>query len=239
MNEQRRILIVEDDERLAGLVRDYLSNHGFTVNVTVRGDLAVQAVSVLKPDLLILDLMLPGKDGFTVCKEVRSFYAGPILMLTAVEDDMDQVTGLEIGADDYVKKPVVPRVLLARIKALLRRFGPPPSHEPNGPGSEAESIVFGDLSIYPQSRTVIHLGNPIELTTMEYDCLYLMAWNAGKILDRDYMYRELKGIDYDGLDRSLDMVVSRLRKKLGDHPKSPTRLKTIWGKGYLFVKEAW
>lgn len=239
MQENRHILIVEDDARLAKLVRDYLAGAGFRVTVVDRGDTAVQAIESQKPDLVILDLMLPGKDGFTVCKEARNFYTGPILMLTAIEDDMDQVTGLEMGSDDYVKKPVVPRVLLARVKALLRRFGPTPADGRKEVEVSDDPIIIGSLEVRPSAREVFLEGKKVDLTTAEYDCLYLLVINPGVILDRDLMYRELRGIDYDGLDRSLDMVVSRLRKKLGDDSKSPARLKTIWGKGYLFVKHAW
>ena len=236
MTDTRHVLIVEDDERLAELTREYLSNHGFSVSVVHNGREAVFAIRNEAPDLVLLDLMLPDKDGLDICKEARGFYRGPILILTAREGDMDQVAGLEMGADDYVAKPVLPRVLLARIRALLRRLGP--SHSQSTVTRPAP-IFLGSLVVMPTAREVILGGIPIDLTTTEYDLLEILVRNAGEILDRDTLYLQLKGVDYDGLDRSIDMAVSRLRKKLGDNPKHPERIKTVWGKGYLLVREAW
>ncbi|WDP89618.1 MAG: winged helix-turn-helix domain-containing protein [Desulfobacter sp.] len=230
---KKRILLVEDDLRLASLVSTYLSRQEFEVDTEHRGDDAVQRIIGEEPDLVILDLMLPGKDGFAVCREVRQSYAGPILMLTAREEDMDQVVGLELGADDYVKKPVEPRVLLARIRALFRRAAvtqAAPDHN---------EIKFGGLALFAASRRVTLAGNPVELSTNEFDLLWLLASRAGEVLDRDLLYREVKGIEYDGLDRSIDVAVSRLRKKLNDSPDHPCRIKTVWGSGYLFVADAW
>jgi DNA-binding response OmpR family regulator len=186
-------------------------------------------------DLIILDLMLPGMDGFTVCQNIRPGFAGPILILTAREDDMDQVAGLEMGADDYVKKPIEPRVLLARIRALLRRF-------PVGQTMAADNIElkkFGQLSICRKSRKVILQEHEVELTGNEFDLLWILADSAGTILDREYLFKTLRGIEYNGLDRSIDVNISRLRKKLDDSPSHPFRIKTVWGKGYLFVSDAW
>ena len=187
------------------------------------------------PDLVILDLMLPGLDGFTVCQQIRPTFAGPILILTAREDDMDQVAGLEMGADDYVKKPIEPRVLLARIRALLRRFpiGQTTVYE------NSSSRCFGRLSICRQSRNVLLEGIEVELTSNEFDLLWILADAAGTILNREYLFKTLRGIEYDGLDRTIDVNISRLRKKLGDSSSHPFRIKTVWGKGYLFVFDAW
>ncbi len=241
MTDSSHILIVEDDDRLARLISAYLVREDFRVTVVDRGDTAPAAILDENPDLVILDLMLPGKDGLTICQEVRPHFAGFILMLTAREDDMDEVVGLEVGADDYVKKPVDPRVLLARIRAILRRKPPVDLSETPESEDAGESLplVFGSLTIRITAFQVLLDGDAVTLTTTEFDLLLLLARNAGNILSRDFLHRELRGVDYDGLDRSVDMGVSRLRKKLGDDPKSPRRIKTVWGKGYLFVEEAW
>jgi len=234
MDEKTTILLVEDDRRLGDLVAKYLRRNDFDVSIERRGDTAPARIIKEVPDLVILDLMLPGMDGLEVCRNVRYWYQGPILMLTAREDDMDQVAGLEMGADDYVKKPVEPRVLLARIRALMRRFGK------NTPGTtHPDELAFNTLSIIQSSRTVKLGCRVVTLTTNEFDLLWLLAENSGHTLDRDTIYRKLKGIDYDGLDRSVDLAVSKLRKKLSDDPDDPKRIKTVWGKGYLFVPDAW
>ncbi len=240
MNDLPQILVVEDDERLAALIKDYLQKQGFAIQIEDRGDTAVERIRKEKPDLVILDLMLPGKDGLAVCQSVRSDYQGPILILTAREDDMDQVAGLEMGADDYVKKPVEPRVLLARIRALLRRLEKNSSDElAEVAEAKMEELNFGELNIRKHSHNVLLSGEVIDLTTNEFELLCYLASNSGRVTSRETLYRELRGIEYDGLDRSMDVMVSRLRKKLGDDPTSPRRIKTIWGQGYLFVKDAW
>ncbi len=231
--KKKEILLVEDDLRLASLVSDYLGRQEYEIKVEHRGDTAVQRIVQLQPDLVILDLMLPGKDGFAVCREARHAYSGPILMLTAREEDMDQVVGLELGADDYVKKPVEPRVLLARIRALFRRSAPLPSQD------RVTEMKFGALALFASSRTVTLSGDIVDLSTNEFDLLWLLASRAGDVLDRDLLYQQVKGIEYDGLDRSIDVAVSRLRKKLNDNPDQPCRIKTVWGSGYLFVSDAW
>jgi len=239
LQENQRILVVEDDKRLSGLIRDYLRQQGYQVAGERRGDRAVQRILHEQPALVLLDLTLPGKDGLAVLRQVRAEYGGLILILTAREDDMDQVAGLEMGADDYVKKPVEPRVLLARIRALLRRTRTSDSQQPLQSDGYPDELNFGGLSISRQSHRVSLERKPIDLTTNEFELLLLLAANAGTILDRDTIYKVLRGIDYDGLDRSVDVSISRLRKKLGDASSSPQRIKTIWGKGYLFVKDAW
>jgi DNA-binding response OmpR family regulator len=238
MDKQQRILLVEDDQRLAELIRDYLQQQGFEVLIEERGDRAPGRILSENPDLLILDLMLPGKDGLSVCQQVRSEYPGPILILTAREDDMDQVAGLELGADDYVKKPIEPRVLLARIRALFRRMEkitepqcPPPPPK--------DDLTFGYLRICFASRMVFLNELGVDLTTTEFDLLALLATHAGTVLDRERIFSAIRGIDYDGLDRSIDIAISRLRKKLEVDPTEPRRIKTIWRQGYLFVGDAW
>jgi two-component system response regulator RstA len=176
--------------------------------------------------------MLPGADGLTVCREVRSAYKNPILMLTARTDDMDQVLGLEMGADDYVAKPVKPRVLLARIRALLRRVETD-SERDNSPAR----LEFGALVIDNSAREVTLAGESVDLTSAEYDLLWLLASNAGTVLSRETIFEKLRGIQYDGQDRSIDVRISRIRPKVGDDPENPKRIKTVRSKGYLFVKE--
>jgi len=186
--------LVEDDARLANSTREYLENNGYKIAVEHRGDTAVRRILKDKPDLVILDLMLPGLDGIEVCRRVRPLFSAPILMLTARDESVEQIDGLEVGADDYVIKPVVPSVLLARVR---------------------------------------------ECTEVEFELLWLLATNAGQILSRDFIFRSLNGHDYDGLDRSIDIRVSRLRKLFEYDLANPTRIKTVRGKGYIFVESAW
>jgi len=235
-----RILIVEDDERLASLTRDYLQNNGLTVSIESHGGAAVERILNEQPDLVVLDLMLPGEDGLSICRRVRPRYSGPMLMLTARTDDMDQILGLEMGADDYIGKPVQPRVLLARIRALMRRAA-----EKNQPlvGSDAVSegpvrVQFNELVIDSSMREAWLSGVTVDLTSAEFDLLWLLASNAGRVLSREEIFAALRGIEYDGQDRSIDVRVSRIRPKIGDDPIHPRRIKTVRSKGYLFVKEA-
>lgn len=242
-----RILLVEDDERLAKLTAEYLQKNDFEVTIESRGDTAETRILSDDPDLVILDIMLPGKDGFEVCRSVRARYQGVILMLTARDEDLDQILGLELGADDYLAKPVQPRLLLARIKALLRRT-PGASGAPGAAGTsegannetdESAELSFGNFHISQATRST-HLGDEtIDLTTAEFDLLWLLARHAGNILSRDDLLQQLRGIGFDGLDRSIDARISRLRRKLGDDPENPTRIKTVRGKGYLFSKHDW
>ena len=232
-----RILLVEDDERLADLTAEYLRKNDFEVGIEERGDTAESRILNENPDLVILDIMLPGKDGFEICRAVRSQYKGVILMLTARDEDLDQILGLELGADDYITKPVPPRLLLARIKALLRRS--PASGEGVVTPGEADELEFGNFRISQATRNACLGDEIIDLTTAEFDLLWLLARHAGNILSRDDLLQELRGIGFDGLDRSIDARISRLRRKLGDDPENPTRIKTVRGKGYLFSKHDW
>lgn len=231
------ILLVEDDVRLSALVVEYLEKNALKVETEFRGDTAVQRIVDLQPDLVILDLMLPGLDGFEVCKQVRSDFKGPILMLTAKDEDIDQVVGLEIGADDYVVKPAQPRLLLARIRALLRRFGT--ANISDNENASSDELDFGGLKIVHSSRSVLFNETSLELTTVEFDLLWLLAKNAGNILSRDQISESLSGIEYDGLDRSIDIRISRLRKLLRDDSSKPRGIKTVRGQGYLFVADGW
>ena len=225
----QRILVVEDDEKLAALVAEFLGKEGFAVERVHRGDEAVTLILNSPPDLVVLDLMLPGLDGFEVCKQVRDRYSGFILMLTARNEDVDEILGLELGADDYVTKPVRPRVLVSRIRALLRRHPDEPA------GGASEPITCGNLHIDPRNRTATQAGAEIDLSSGEFDLLLYLAGRPGQIIDRDTLYRDVRGIEYDGLDRSIDLRVARLRKKLGDDAKHPTLIKSVRGVGYLLA----
>lgn len=225
------VLIIEDDQRLAELTREYLEANGFRVTVEGDGARGVERIVSLQPDLVILDLMLPGEDGLSICRRARLDYRGPILMLTARTDDMDQVLGLEMGADDYVPKPVQPRVLLARMRALMRRT------ENAESGGEAR-LTFNNLAVDSATREAWLEGQRIELTSAEFDLLWLLASHAGRVLTREEIFSELRGIRYDGQDRSIDVRISRIRPKIGDDPNHPHRIKTVRSKGYLFVKDS-
>ncbi|PIE44500.1 MAG: DNA-binding response regulator [Gammaproteobacteria bacterium] len=242
-NEAWRILIVEDDERLADLTKEYLESNGLIVSIEPNGTNAVERIKNEKPDLVVLDLMLPGEDGLSVCRKVRPSYHGPILMLTARTEDLDQVLGLEMGADDYMSKPVRPRVLLARIRALLRRIKEQPADgeaDKSGDSKDSEQtrLVYNDLVVDKAMREAWLNEESIDLTSAEFDLLWLLASNAGNVLSREEIFTSLRGIEYDGQDRSIDVRVSRIRPKIGDDPVHPRRIKTVRSKGYLFVKEA-
>ncbi|EXF45825.1 two-component response regulator [Pseudomonas sp. BAY1663] len=232
--EAWRILIVEDDRRLAELTQEYLlANGGFEVAIEADGARAAERIIEERPDLVVLDLMLPGEDGLSICRRVRDRYDGPILMLTARADDLDQVLGLETGADDYVCKPVRPRLLLARIRALLRR-----REGLEVPPAAVKRLQFGPLVVDSALREAWLREQPIELTGAEFDLLWLLTSNAGRILSREEIFAQLRGIEYDGQDRSIDVRISRIRPKIGDDPEHPRLIKTVRGKGYLFVPEA-
>ncbi len=230
------ILLVEDDEKLSNLVADYLSGLlELEVKIEPRGDVAVGRIIDEQPSLVILDVLLPGKDGRDVCKEVRSRYNGPILMLTALGDEADEVLGLEIGADDYMSKPVGPKLLAARVKSLLRRYE---RQNREQAAHEERRISVGSLTVDALSRGVELDGVRLNLTTSEFNLLWFLAEHAGQTISRDDICRELRGVDWDGLDRSVDLLVARLRKKLGDSGKHPDLIKSVRGSGYLLAVSA-
>jgi len=235
------ILLIEDDARLAELTATYLEQNGLRVAIEERGDRALERFGREKPRLVLLDLLLPGKDGLTICRELRRVHDVPILILTARDTDLDHVIGLEAGADDYVMKPVDPMVLLARVRALMRRAerAAPAGGGGGGGGERKQDLTLGSLRISESSREVWLRGQPVALTTQEFELLSLLAHRAGELVSRDEVFRTMRGIDYDGLDRSIDGRVSKLRRKLGDDATAPTRIKTVWGKGYLLVPDAW
>jgi len=232
MSSYAEILLVEDDIALAQWVKDFLETEGFSVTHLADGLGVVATISGGKHDLLLLDLMLPGLNGIEVCKQVRELSQIPIIMLTARVDEIDEVIGLEVGANDYITKPVKPRVLLARIKSALR-IGSMLSH------SDSSDLVFGGLEIHKASKRVILNGKNVALTTGLFDFLCLLAENAGEVVSREKVFQELKSREYDGLDRRFDVMISNLRKLLDDDIEDKERIKTVWGKGYLFVPDAW
>jgi len=228
------ILLVEDDRRLADLTAEYFEQNGFSIAVESRGDQAVSHFAKVKPRVVLLDLMLPGTDGLTICRELREIFDGPILIFTARDSDIDQIIGLEAGADDYVTKPFNPMVLLARTRAALRR-----AESADGPGHPGSNIILGELRISPAAQEVMLGNKQVHLTTHEFELLLLLARHAGTVLSRDDISHNLRGIEYDGMDRSIDGRISKLRRRLGDSATEPTRIKTVWGKGYLLVPDAW
>jgi len=234
------VLLIEDDDRLAQLIAEYLDGYEFSVTIVRRGDTAVAAVREHKPALVILDLMLPNMDGMEVCRRIRGFSSVPVLILTARVDVFDQVAGLETGADDYVVKPIEPRVLVARARALLRRSQPAEEAVTPAAGvGMADSLTFGELVISPPNRTVMWRGEDIDLKTAEFNLLVILARAAGTVLSRDDILKQLRGIEFDGLDRTVDSGISRLRRRFEDASPEPHKIKTIWGRGYLFSPSAW
>jgi two-component system response regulator RstA len=228
------ILLVEDDQRLAAVVIEFLEGKGFQLAHESDGFEAKRRIVSEQPDLVILDLLLPGLNGIEVCRHARSEYPGPILMLTALSQEGDEVAGLEVGADDYLAKPVRPRVLLARIQALLRRTSHRPITAADRP-TELEPLSLGKLEIDRSARAAYLGQRLLELTTSEFELLEYLARRAGQVVSREQIYRELRGVEWDGLDRSIDLRVTRLRRKLGDGGKHPTLIKSIRGEGYLMA----
>ena len=220
------ILIIDDDEKLNRLLTDFLNDFGFkTVTATHPKD-GLKKLKQKSPDLVILDVMLPGMDGFEVCKTIRQNSLVPIIMLTARGELMDKVVGLELGADDYLPKPFEPRELVARIHSVLRRAKKI---------DKTQSQSFDRLEI-DYSRHIVKVDEEIvDLTTNEFAALALLTGNPGKVYNRDEILQELRGIDCDAFNRSVDITMSRLRQKLNDDPKNPTFIKTVWGTGYVFV----
>lgn len=228
----KHIVLVEDDIRLANLVANFLQQNSFQVTVLNDGANAVETIISKQPDLVILDIMLPELDGFSICRQIRKQYHQPILFLTAKDSPIDHVMGLEIGADDYIIKPIDPHVLLARITVALRRTQ---SEHP----SETREYTFGNLQINKNTRKVTLAGDTVELTSHEFELLWLLAENAGEPMKRDDIHQKMIGREYDGLDRTVDVRISRLRKKLDDNTKQPYRIITVWGKGYMLCPDAW
>ncbi len=227
------LLLVEDDTPLAELIAAYLGQHGYKVHTTARGDTACEQVRRLKPALVILDVMLPGMDGLKVCQQLRHDYPGlPILMLTARDDTYDQVLGLKMGADDYIPKPCEPRLLLARIRTLLRRSVMPDA-------VPEDRIVIGQLHIDMSERLVHWQGREIDMSSAEFNVLVALARHAGEVQSRDQLLQQVRGIEFNGVDRTVDVAISKLRRRFEDVGNDPRRIKTVWGRGYLMSRTEW
>ena len=220
------LLIIDDDEKLNRLLGQFLKDFGYRVHAVTRPEAGLKKLSSLAPSLIILDVMMPGMNGFEVLKRIRQESRVPVIMLTARGDLADKVTGLELGADDYLPKPFEPRELAARIQSVLRRVrrvGDDRVHR------------FGRLTIDFPKRRVFLADRPVDLTTNEFLALQLLVKRPGEVVDRDQILQALSGMDSDAFNRTVDITVSRLRGKLGDDPRTPTFIKTVWGAGYVFI----
>jgi DNA-binding response OmpR family regulator len=233
-----RLLMIEDDARLAQMVTDYLGQSGFAVTHASDGEAGLEHLQLLQPELVILDLMMPGIDGLEVCRRIRALPNDnarvPVLMLTAKGDPMDRIIGLELGADDYLPKPFEPRELLARIRAVLRRR--------TEPGQQAAargtpSLRFGSLEIDRDARTV-QVGDTVcDLTSYQFDLLVAMAERAGRVLTRDQIMEAVRGRELEAFDRSIDVHIGRIRNAIEADSKDPKRILTVRGVGYVFAKQ--
>jgi len=223
------ILIIDDDEKLNRLLSDYLNDFGYRTLTAVHPEAGLKKLKEASPNLVILDVMMPDMNGFEVCKAIRQTSDVPIIMLTARGDLSDRVVGLEIGADDYLAKPFEPRELAARIQSILRRT--------TNMGSQ-DTVAFGRLHIDFAKRAASVGGRDTDLTTNEFTALALLAGSPGKVFDRDEILQELRGMDCDAFNRSVDITMSRLRQKLDDDPKNPEFIKTVWGAGYAFIGQS-
>ncbi|HLA76042.1 MAG TPA: response regulator transcription factor [Vicinamibacteria bacterium] len=220
-----RVLLIDDDEALNALLTEYLGRFGFSVRAVARPDEGLRALKADPPDIVVLDVMLPGMDGFAVCRKVRETSTVPIVMLTARGDVMDRIVGLELGADDYLPKPFEARELVARMQAVLRR----------GAKIDDETVRVGALEVNGAARAARLGGRPLELTTAEFDLLALLVRNRGRVLTRDRIMELTRGVDWESYDRSIDVLVSRLRQKLGDDARRPLFIKTVHKTGYSFI----
>ena len=220
-----KILIVEDDRRIAALVTKNLEAAGFACHEIHDGDTALRKLDEIGPDLLILDIMLPGVDGLEITRRIRRESDLPILMLTARTSEGDKVLGLEIGADDYLTKPFSTRELVARVRAMLRRTGADPREK---------NLVRGDLEIDPGRRVVVRSGEDIVVTTLEFDLLFFLAQRPGRVFSREDLMHQVWGEDRMVDDRSIDSLISRLRRKIETDPAKPRYIQTVWGAGYRF-----
>ncbi len=220
-----RVLIIDDDKRLGALLTEYLGRFNFEVTTAVHPEAGLRALRANDPDIVILDVMLPDMDGFAVCRRIRELSRVPIVMLTARGEVTDRIVGLELGADDYLPKPFEPRELVARIQAVLRR----------GLSATSEVMKAGALEVNWTTRSARLGERELELTGAELELLGLLVRNRGRVLSRDRIMDETRGVDWDAYDRSIDVLVSRLRQKLGDDAKRPTFIRTIRGSGYRFI----
>ncbi len=224
----KKILVVDDEQPIADILKFSLEKEGFTVECAHDGEEALKKVSQLTPDLILLDIMLPLKDGMEVCREVRKRYDMPIIMLTAKDSEIDKVLGLELGADDYVTKPFSTRELLARVKANLRRH----QQKSEEITPDKKEIYIGSLSIQPDAYLVTKRGEAIELTHREFELIYYLAKHMGQVMTREHLLQAVWGYDYFGDVRTVDVTVRRLREKVEDNPSHPNWIITRRGVGY-------
>ncbi len=224
----RTLLIVEDEDRLRDLLRGYLEREGFRVVLACDGIQALSLARSERPDLVVLDLMLPGIDGLEVCRRLRTYSDAYVLMLTAKAEEVDRVIGLEVGADDYLTKPFSPRELVARVRAMLRR----PRHA--GDTSPPPLVQVGPLTINVARHEALLAGEPLKLTNLEYALLNVLASAPGRVFTRAQLLERVWGNDYFGDDHVIDVHIANLRKKLGDDPAQPTFIITVRGVGYRF-----
>lgn len=233
-----KVLFAEDDIELATLIQTFLARHDFEVVLVTHGDEVAAAIASEQPDLLLLDILLPGKDGLTLCRELRPTFTHPIVMFTSLDSDLNQIMGLELGANDYILKTTPPTVLAARLNAQLRQHRSLPQ-SPVAPAAPVQQITLGSMHIDARSRDVTLDGQRVVLSTADFDLLWHLASHAGEVQERDTLLQLMRGLSYDGFDRSIDIAISRLRKKLGDDPVAPVRIKTIRNKGYLLSPSGW
>lgn len=223
------VLIVEDDKMVSSLIKVHLEKQGYIVEQAFRGDVASRVHIKTQPDLIILDIGLPGKDGFHVCHELRQTFNGPIMFLTARDSDQEQINAFNIGADDYLIKPVNPNILRVRIESLLRRL---PMRE-----KSSSKISVGELELFPSEHKCLVNGEAIMLSNFEFEMLTLLMTNSGKVLTRDSIYTLLLGREFNGSERSVDVRISRLRDKLVKNGVIRAKIKTVWGKGYVIYSD--
>lgn len=227
-NDKERILVVDDDAALRSLLTRYLSENGYAVTAVADGAAMRETMAGQRPDLVILDLMLPGEDGFTLARHLRSVVDIPIVMLSARGEDVDRIVGLEIGADDYLPKPFNPRELLARIRAVLRR------QRPTVAAVSGAAICFGPYRLELERHRLLRDGVEVVLTGGEFALLRVFTEHPNRVLERDTLLERLKGYERNPFDRSIDVRVNRLRRKIEADPANPHYIRTVWGEGYMF-----
>ena len=231
---KKKILIVDDDANIAELISLYLTKECFQCEIAEDGETALKLHDSFQPDLMLLDIMLPGIDGYDVCREIRKNHSTPIIMLSAKGEVFDKVLGLELGADDYIIKPFDSKEMVARVKAVLRRYTPAPAPaapQPEPP-KDTESISYTDLSISLSNYSVIYMGKPIEMPPKELELLYFLASHPNQVFTREQLLDQIWGYEYIGETRTVDVHIKRLREKIKDHAE--WALSTVWGIGYKF-----
>jgi DNA-binding response OmpR family regulator len=225
----KNVLLIDDDQKLGALLKTYLAKHGFTLQTATHPDAGLKTLQRQMPDIVILDVMLPGQNGFEVCKAIRQKHMVPIIMLTARGEVTDRILGLELGADDYLPKPFEPRELVARIQSILRR---------QNPASKAETIKTRHLTLDLLRHEAWQGKKSLALSTMEFAVLKLFVQNPGRVFSRDQLLDHVRGLEWEAYNRSVDVLISRLRQKLGDNPQKAKFIKTVRSAGYMLIDEA-